>query len=144
MKNCLKLPDAGPLKGMKLQLARRLTVLTGDNGLGKSFVLNSVWQAVTGTWPGGGSAPRPEGGRALSAGTGMAVYAMADDGFAVRDAASGSLNPETGREAVPPASVLSPAEVWHGQKGEDGVRLRRGFCGTGRTGRRSGERPLRT
>ncbi len=32
------------------ELGERLNVLTGDNGLGKSFVLDVAWWALTGTW----------------------------------------------------------------------------------------------
>src|SRR5690349_23363580 len=35
---------------MSFEFGERLNVLTGDNGLGKSFVLDLAWWALTGTW----------------------------------------------------------------------------------------------
>ncbi len=46
----LHLKDVGPAARFDLELAERLNVLTGDNGLGKSFVLDVAWWALTGTW----------------------------------------------------------------------------------------------
>ena len=39
----------GPAESLELQFGERLSVLTGDNGLGKSFVLEVAWWALTGT-----------------------------------------------------------------------------------------------
>ena len=36
---------------MKLDFAPRVNLLTGDNGLGKSFLLDVVWWALTRRWP---------------------------------------------------------------------------------------------
>jgi hypothetical protein len=36
---------------MKLDLAPRLNLITGDNGLGKSFLLDVAWWALTRKWP---------------------------------------------------------------------------------------------
>lgn len=36
---------------MKLDLASRLNLITGDNGLGKSFLLDVAWWALTRRWP---------------------------------------------------------------------------------------------
>ena len=47
----LKLDNVGPAPEMKLDFARRLNLVTGDNGLGKSFLLDVVWWALTGRWP---------------------------------------------------------------------------------------------
>lgn len=44
--------DVGPAREMDLALGSRLNVLTGDNGLGKSFVLDLVWWVLTGSWAG--------------------------------------------------------------------------------------------
>ncbi|MGM0575297.1 MAG: hypothetical protein ACQEXJ_06165 [Myxococcota bacterium] len=41
----------GPAAELRLDLARRLNVLTGDNGLGKSFLLEVTWWTLTGSWP---------------------------------------------------------------------------------------------
>jgi hypothetical protein len=44
--------DVGPAARFDLELGERLNVLTGDNGLGKSFVLDVAWWVLTGTWIG--------------------------------------------------------------------------------------------
>ena len=42
----------GPFEDLKLDLAPRLNLFTGDNGLGKSLVLEVAWWALTGNWAG--------------------------------------------------------------------------------------------
>jgi hypothetical protein len=39
----LSLKGVGPAPEMEVEFAERLTVITGDNGLGKSFILDAVW-----------------------------------------------------------------------------------------------------
>ena len=47
----LALHNVGPAKDLALDpVAPRLNVLTGDNGLGKSFLLEVAWWALTRTW----------------------------------------------------------------------------------------------
>src|SRR6185312_297541 len=53
----LELRDVGPAASMRLDLAPRLNVIAGDNGLGKTFVLDVAWWAMTGTWAGYEAAP---------------------------------------------------------------------------------------
>jgi hypothetical protein len=50
MLRSLHMKDIGPADRFDLELGERLNVLTGDNGLGKSFVLEVAWWALTGTW----------------------------------------------------------------------------------------------
>jgi len=47
----LHLKNVGPAPEMKLTLGSRLNLLTGDNGLGKSFLLDVAWWALTRRWP---------------------------------------------------------------------------------------------
>lgn len=47
----LRLKNLGPAPTMELELAPRLNLLTGDNGLGKSFLLDVAWWALTRKWP---------------------------------------------------------------------------------------------
>ena len=47
----LKLDNVGPAPEMALDFAPRVNLLTGDNGLGKSFLLDVVWWALTRRWP---------------------------------------------------------------------------------------------
>jgi hypothetical protein len=48
----LTLKDVGPARDLKFAFSPRLNVLTGDNGLGKTFVLDVIWWALTMTWAG--------------------------------------------------------------------------------------------
>ena len=47
----LELENVGPAPEMALDLQRRLNLITGDNGLGKSFLLDVAWWALTRRWP---------------------------------------------------------------------------------------------
>ena len=47
----LRLENVGPASSMEMTLASRLNLLTGDNGLGKSFLLDVAWWALTQKWP---------------------------------------------------------------------------------------------
>lgn len=47
----LHLNNVGPAPEMELELAERLNLFTGDNGLGKSFLLDVAWWALTRRWP---------------------------------------------------------------------------------------------
>lgn len=53
MLKALKLQGVGPVNGLKATFGDRLNVLTGDNGLGKSFLLDVCFWTLTGIWPGG-------------------------------------------------------------------------------------------
>lgn len=46
----LKMKDVGPAPQLEMELVPRLTFLTGDNGLGKTFLLDIAWWALTRTW----------------------------------------------------------------------------------------------
>ena len=47
----LHLVNVGPAPEMKMELGSRLNLITGDNGLGKSFLLDVAWWALTRRWP---------------------------------------------------------------------------------------------
>ena len=47
----LVLTNVGPAPKMDLDFASRLNLITGGNGLGKSFILDVVWWALTRRWP---------------------------------------------------------------------------------------------
>lgn len=47
----LKITRVGPAPIMELEFGTRLNLLTGDNGLGKSFLLDIIWWALTRKWP---------------------------------------------------------------------------------------------
>lgn len=46
----LKLTEVGPSEEIELELAPRLNIITGDNALGKTFLLECAWWALTSTW----------------------------------------------------------------------------------------------
>lgn len=47
----IRLENVGPAPEMELELSPRLNLVTGDNGLGKSFLLDVAWWALTRKWP---------------------------------------------------------------------------------------------
>ena len=47
----LKLKNVGPLPDATISFGRRLNIITGDNGLGKSFLLDIIWFGLTNRWP---------------------------------------------------------------------------------------------
>jgi AAA domain, putative AbiEii toxin, Type IV TA system len=52
MLKSLTLRAVGPAPEMSIDFAERMNVITGDNGLGKSFLLDVAWWALTRTWAG--------------------------------------------------------------------------------------------
>jgi hypothetical protein len=62
MLTSLKLRDIGPAPRLGVELADRLNLFTGDNGLGKTFLLDIAWWALTGDWAGRPAWPRPADG----------------------------------------------------------------------------------
>ena len=59
----LELRAVGPSKNLKFEPAERLNLITGDNGLGKSFILDTAWWALSGHWAGLPAYPRPDANR---------------------------------------------------------------------------------
>ena len=51
MLESLHLRNVGPAPELGMDLAPRLNLITGDNGLGKSFLLDVAWYALTRRWP---------------------------------------------------------------------------------------------
>lgn len=58
----LELIGVGPAKDIELDFAQRLNIITGDNGLGKTFLLECAWWALSGYWadPEQPAYPRPD------------------------------------------------------------------------------------
>ena len=46
----LRLRHIGPADQLVVEFGERLTLIAGDNGLGKSFLLDVAWWAITGRW----------------------------------------------------------------------------------------------
>ncbi len=59
----LELKGIGPARQLALMPAERLNLITGDNGLGKTFLLETAWWALTGEWAGLPAYPRPDAKR---------------------------------------------------------------------------------
>jgi len=49
----LHLGNLGPMPKLDVDFAPRVNVITGDNGLGKTLILDLAWYALTRTWPEG-------------------------------------------------------------------------------------------
>ncbi|MBI5572357.1 MAG: AAA family ATPase [Desulfomonile tiedjei] len=77
--------NVGPAPELAIEFADRLNLLTGDNGLGKTFFLDVAWWVQTGTWAGEPAWPDPrfDGdsriGRQLAPETSQSQYE--DDSF---------------------------------------------------------------
>lgn len=56
----LHLNGVGPAKHIELNAAPRLNLITGDNGLGKTFLLECAWWVLTGDWAGYPARPRQD------------------------------------------------------------------------------------
>lgn len=56
----LSIRGVGPAESVELNAAPRLNLLTGDNGLGKTFVLETIWWALTGHWTDDNSIAQPD------------------------------------------------------------------------------------
>lgn len=55
----LEIRGLGPADRFVLEPANRLTLITGDNGLGKTFLLECAWWALTGIWADRPAFPSP-------------------------------------------------------------------------------------
>lgn len=53
MLQSLHVQGLGPVPELKAEFGSRLNILTGDNGLGKSFLLDIVYWVLADVWPGG-------------------------------------------------------------------------------------------
>ncbi|MBK9264241.1 MAG: AAA family ATPase [Polyangiaceae bacterium] len=56
----LRLANAGPAQELSIEFGPRLSIITGDNGLGKSFLLDFTWWAATGSWAERQALPRQD------------------------------------------------------------------------------------
>lgn len=51
MLRTIRTTNTGPADTLEVTFGSRLSVLTGDNGVGKSFILDLAWFLTTGSWP---------------------------------------------------------------------------------------------
>jgi hypothetical protein len=68
----LRLENVGPAPKLEVDFAPRLNLITGDNGLGKSFLLDIAWWALTRRWPAEVNPNLTSGRRALPSNDGPA------------------------------------------------------------------------
>ena len=61
----IEMREVGPALALQYQPTPRLNVITGDNSLGKTFLLDCAWWAVTGTWTQYPAEPRRDARRSL-------------------------------------------------------------------------------
>jgi DNA repair ATPase RecN len=64
MLKSLSIKNVGLARDLELRWARRFNVIGGDNGAGKSFLLDLSWWALTRTWADAPALPDPGSGRA--------------------------------------------------------------------------------
>jgi len=48
---CIELNGAGHIDALSFEPAKRLNIITGDNGFGKTLLLECIWWALSGNWP---------------------------------------------------------------------------------------------
>lgn len=143
----LHLVNVGPAPEMNMVLGSRLNVITGDNGLGKSFLLDAAWWALARSWTNlparpiagarGSSIAFKLGGPGPSENTaqfdradqswvllkggapslGLSLYAQVDGGFSVLDPARNL------RPWGPEPYLFRLEDVWNGLEGDGNV-----FC----------------
>lgn len=61
MLKSLRIKDVGPFADIEFSLDRRLNIITGDNGLGKSLLLDIAFWIESGLWPRGQAMPSERG-----------------------------------------------------------------------------------
>ena len=54
----IELVNVGPCDYAEMVLSSRLNIITGDNGLGKTFLMDCAWWALTNTWVGNEARPK--------------------------------------------------------------------------------------
>lgn len=149
---CIELKGVGPAPSIQFEPAARINLITGDNGLGKTFLLECVWWVLTGLWAGLPAHPYTQEAEISyqisgeyskskkrtikydwdirswpqlpdhDALPGLLVYARADNSFAVWDPARRQSSIQT--ENLPEELVFSPVEVWDGKRVFSGGRSR--------------------
>jgi predicted ATPase len=56
----LEMRNVGPVRHLQFNPAERLSVITGDNGLGKTFILECAWWSLTDNWADRPAYPNPQ------------------------------------------------------------------------------------
>jgi hypothetical protein len=61
--SALTIQAVGPARNLHLEFTDRINLLTGDNGLGKSFILDCAWWVLSGIWSAFPAYPREDARR---------------------------------------------------------------------------------
>jgi len=91
----LHLHGIGPATDLELEFGERLNVVTGDNGLGKTFLLDACWYALTWTWA-----------------DGQKFYALPNSPRSARPSIDYTVVGETGRKVRRHAGYHFPTQDW--------------------------------
>ena len=75
----LKLTNIGPAD-TELEFGKRLNLITGDNGLGKSFLMDIAWWSMTRKWPAESNPKLTSGKKALPRADGDATIGFSFTG----------------------------------------------------------------
>jgi hypothetical protein len=108
MLKSLNLQNVGPAPDLHADFADRLNVITGDNGLGKSFLLDIAWWALTRRWP-------AEINPRLSSGY------MARPNSDKSASISFSLTSSSGQDLSYASAFDRAAQVWSGKAGRPSI-----------------------
>jgi hypothetical protein len=95
----LKLHQIGPAPDLEADFGERLNLVTGDNGLGKTFLLDACWYALTQSWAGD-----------------REFYPSEDVPKSDPPVVSWSLRGKTGVETPGSAAFNFPFQMWGGKK----------------------------
>lgn len=103
----LKLQNVGPAPSLDIEFSPRVNLITGDNGLGKSFLLDIAWWALTSHWTNFQAVPYD------TAATASISYSYSDLGEAVGFSATSEFNREDQKWGRPHGSTPAPGLVIH-------------------------------
>ncbi len=133
----LGLYNVGPTDKIEIDFAPRLNIITGDNGIGKTFIMDCAWWALTSTWCDNIAMPKTYadikdakisyslggGSRVLTDFTkegllwhredkesilnGTVIYSLVDNSYAIWDSKCNSSKPY----------ILTDKQIWNGEEG---------------------------
>ena len=94
---------------MEMKLAPRFNIITGDNGLGKSFLLDVIWWVLTRTWP-----------QQVNTGMGAGYMAEPRDPAKTASITAWVEEPRRSAEFEVTYTYRPPEEAWVPESGPDG------------------------
>jgi len=111
----LHLTNVGPAPAMTAELASRINLITGDNGLGKSFLLDIAWWALTRTWPARVNSRLGAGLMARPRGPGEATIEFRFDGTTTTTQYTSKFDRKAQAWTGPPGRPANPGLVLYAQ-----------------------------